>query len=90
MPSGGNGLGGLYRQQMAGDIIAVVGDRLWSNAEWQNKSEGFTVLDAKEWQTHPPVEALMSVAVCRYRSGRRPNWQEVLPFYGRKPPIHQG
>ena len=86
----GEWFAGIYQQQAEGEVLALVSDRLWSDAEWREKSEGLEVLDAKHWEKHPPVEPLMSLAANRYRSGRRPSWQEILPFYGRKPPIHRG
>ena len=85
----GEWFGGIYQNTKQG-VIATEGARLWSDKAWKEASDGLTTIDARDWETHPPVEKVLTIAAEQYCSGQRPLWNEVLPFYGRKPPIHQG
>ena len=90
----GEWFGGIYRsagQDRTGqDMVTTVGDRLWSEADWKEVSSDYTTIVAGDWESHPPVEALLRLAAKQYSNGQRPLWANVLPFYGRKPPIHNG
>ncbi|MEM9566939.1 MAG: tRNA (adenosine(37)-N6)-threonylcarbamoyltransferase complex dimerization subunit type 1 TsaB, partial [Cyanobacteria bacterium P01_E01_bin.34] len=85
----GEWFGGIYEEAENG-VAATIGDRLWTDDEWQVASEGIITVEAGDWETHPPVAALLKLAAKRYGSGQRPQWSTILPFYGRKPPIHNG
>ncbi|MGK7908316.1 MAG: tRNA (adenosine(37)-N6)-threonylcarbamoyltransferase complex dimerization subunit type 1 TsaB [Synechococcus sp.] len=91
----GEWYGGIYQRQ-AHQLVPLQSDRLWTDSEWEETLAGLGLLetsqrvDAKEWEAHPPVEGVLLLAAESYRSGLRPSWQDILPFYGRKPPIHNG
>ena len=86
----GEWFGGIYQGGEDGGVGATVGDRLWTDDEWQVVSERVPTVVAGDWDAHPPVGALLTLAAIRYGSGQRPKWDTVVPFYGRKPPIHNG
>ncbi|MEL7086443.1 MAG: tRNA (adenosine(37)-N6)-threonylcarbamoyltransferase complex dimerization subunit type 1 TsaB [Cyanobacteria bacterium P01_A01_bin.3] len=85
----GEWFGGIYQEGEDG-VAATVGDRLWTDDEWHVVCERVTTVEAGDWEAHPPVGALLKLAAKQYGGGQRPQWATVLPFYGRKPPIHNG
>ncbi|MGK7912565.1 MAG: tRNA (adenosine(37)-N6)-threonylcarbamoyltransferase complex dimerization subunit type 1 TsaB [Synechococcus sp.] len=83
----GEWFGGIYEGGEDG-VVALSSDRLWTDDDWQQQSKGITLLAASDWETQPPVCALLRLAAKQYCNGQRPHWADGLPFYGRKPPIH--
>lgn len=91
----GEWYGGIYRQNM-GRLDSVVADQMGSDQVWQAlikahvASTGREILEVSNPAGDPPVMALTQLAQRAFESGSRPEWQQVLPVYGRKPPIDGG
>ncbi|MGQ9838499.1 MAG: tRNA (adenosine(37)-N6)-threonylcarbamoyltransferase complex dimerization subunit type 1 TsaB [Cyanobacteriota bacterium] len=81
--------GGVYRVEQQ-QISALLPDQVWSPEAWaqalQNWPEAKQV-DAAAFEDPVPVMALAELARIDFSAGLHPSWQEVLPTYGRQPPI---
>ncbi|MEO0687591.1 MAG: tRNA (adenosine(37)-N6)-threonylcarbamoyltransferase complex dimerization subunit type 1 TsaB, partial [Cyanobacteria bacterium J06649_11] len=81
--------GAIY--QVASDgrgIIAVVPDMVISPEQWQEKlaswNEDYRLLEAKSSLANS-VKSMLQLAYFDWEDGKRPNWDEALPFYGQHP-----
>lgn len=92
----GQWYGGVFRRdpsQTMGstDLLACVGEQLWDLQEWEEmlrcRRMVVSVREIVEPVQDPPVLALTHLAQQAYQQGSRPQWQDVLPHYGRQPPI---
>lgn len=97
----GEWYGGIYRQVQNNDhdkgrLDSLVADQMGSDQVWQAlikahvASTGREVVEVVNPSGDPPVMALTQLAQQAFESGSRPEWQQVLPVYGRKPPIDPG
>ncbi|MFS8795546.1 tRNA (adenosine(37)-N6)-threonylcarbamoyltransferase complex dimerization subunit type 1 TsaB [Synechococcus sp. R55.8] len=85
----GERYGGVYRVTEEG-VAAEVADRLWEEEAWQATLRQWPQalsVNAADFVDPAPVVALAELARADFRAGLRPQWQEVLPLYGRQPPI---
>ncbi len=85
----GEWYGGVY--WVGAEHLAVaVADQLWAEAAWQATLRAWPQalsVDAADFVDPVPGVALAELARADFRAGLRPQWQEVLPIYGRRPPI---
>ena len=80
---------GVY-QWKDGNLTTIERDRLYSQEEWSQACQDSIAIDASTWTDALPLASLVQLASHRWHNGEQPDWQELLPFYGRKPPIHNG
>ena len=85
----GEYFGGIY-EWWDGDLKAIVPDRLYAQKAWELECQDVLIVDAADWIERLPLAAVAAIAARRFARGDRPQWQDVMPFYGRKPPIHNG
>ncbi|MFQ3614678.1 MAG: tRNA (adenosine(37)-N6)-threonylcarbamoyltransferase complex dimerization subunit type 1 TsaB [Cyanobacteriota bacterium] len=81
--------GGVYRVERE-QISALLPDQIWSLETWGQALENWPEakrVDASAFVDPVPVVALAELARIDFSAGLRPSWQEVLPVYGRQPPI---
>ncbi|NJL97473.1 MAG: tRNA (adenosine(37)-N6)-threonylcarbamoyltransferase complex dimerization subunit type 1 TsaB [Synechococcaceae cyanobacterium SM2_3_2] len=90
----GQWYGSVYQRdpsQIIGGLIACVEEQLWTLQEWEDmlrqRKRAALVHEIIEPVQNPPVLALTQLAQQAYQQGSRPPWQDVLPHYGRQPPI---
>ncbi len=96
----GEWYGGIYRQIQDNDdkghLDSVVADQIGSDQVWQTlmashvASSGRELVEVVNPAGDPPVMALAQLGQWAFERGFRPEWQQVLPVYGRKPPIDLG
>ncbi|HIK20412.1 MAG TPA: tRNA (adenosine(37)-N6)-threonylcarbamoyltransferase complex dimerization subunit type 1 TsaB [Synechococcus sp. M44_DOE_062] len=85
----GEWYGGVY-QVGPEHLVAAVADQLWEEEAWQATLRAWSPalsVDAADFVDPAPVVALAELACADFQAGLRPQWQEVLPLYGRQPPI---
>ncbi len=82
--------GAVYRPADKDDLITVRADEAlplaaWAEilAQWEPPFVEITV--APNEGLASSVQGVMRLAIARYRRGDRPNWSDVLPFYGQHP-----
>ncbi len=81
--------GGVYRVGEE-QIFAEVANQVWDREAWQDILQQWPQalsVDAADFVDPVPVMALAELARADFQAGLRPQWQEVLPVYGRQPPI---
>lgn len=76
---------------------ALIPDQLWTPQAWEAEIEaltqsGLTCIQIQAGVLKDPdlVLALTGLAIHSYRQGQIPVWSDVIPQYGRQPPIHMG
>jgi len=77
--------GAIY-QEYQGQLITIIGDRLWLPAEWEAvlQDKNLTAIPAPDNLGHT-APALLAIAAHRWQAGEKPHWSEVEPFYGMSP-----
>ncbi|MFQ3583908.1 MAG: tRNA (adenosine(37)-N6)-threonylcarbamoyltransferase complex dimerization subunit type 1 TsaB [Cyanobacteriota bacterium] len=81
--------GGVYRVERE-QVSVLWPDQVWNREAWRQTLENWPEaqqVDAAAFTDPVPVVALAELARKDYSAGLRPLWQEVLPVYGRQPPI---
>lgn len=81
--------GSVYRVERE-QISALWPDQVWALEAWEQALENWPEakrVDGAAFVDPLPVLALAELARMDFSAGLRPSWQEVLPIYGRQPPI---
>ncbi|MEN9230242.1 MAG: tRNA (adenosine(37)-N6)-threonylcarbamoyltransferase complex dimerization subunit type 1 TsaB [Thermostichus sp. DG02_5_bins_236] len=81
--------GGIYRVEQQ-QISVLWPEQVGSLADWEAALKNWPEakpVDAAAFANPVPVVALAELARIAFSAGLHPSWQEVLPTYGRKPPI---
>ncbi len=75
-------VGGIYQGDRQG-LRVITAPQLWTEAAWTAQTQGILCL------SEPETPPLMGLIVRAQQLGFG-DWADVVPFYGRQPPIHQG
>jgi tRNA threonylcarbamoyl adenosine modification protein YeaZ len=80
--------GAMYQIQLAEkSMSAVVPDQLFPEPEWSqlvSSTPGLDQILGVDQALDPPLlaEAILTLGWQRWDSGKRPQWEDVLPYYG--------
>lgn len=82
--------GGIYRPNGQGDLTAVLDDAVIPEADWSKTIAGWEqpllqVATKVGEGFAESVTGVMAISKARWHQGDRPDWSDVMPFYGQHP-----
>ena len=86
----GEVFGAIYQRQVP-TIIPVLEEALYAQSDWESQLERWPTpfhLIEVEGGVANSVTGVLALAIQAWKLGDRPEWAEVLPFYGQHP-VHQ-
>ncbi|MDJ1183644.1 tRNA (adenosine(37)-N6)-threonylcarbamoyltransferase complex dimerization subunit type 1 TsaB [Roseofilum casamattae] len=81
----GQVFGAVYQIE-SGNIVAIVGDRVFAPEDWQTlvAEHSYPLVPAVS-NLGETVSSILELAYLSWQQGQRPSWSNALPFYGQHP-----
>ena len=86
MPAQRGQVFGAVYQIASGNMVAIVGDRVFAPEDWQTlvADNSYSLVPAVS-DLGETVSSILDLAYLSWQEGDRPSWSDALPFYGQHP-----